>query len=103
MRKIIILAAAMAAFGGAYSAQALVPGLPIMETEVGYGYNTAKDGIHSAHIEIAPIQKIVSVRNTGTGTMAEMKPIFMRNVSWAVYIWASATETIMTEIPKSTG
>lgn len=58
MRKIIILAAAMAAFGGAYSAQALVPGLPIMKTEVGYGYNTSKDGIHRAHIEIAPIQKI---------------------------------------------
>lgn len=30
-----------------------------MDTEVGYGYNAAKDGIHSAHIEIKPIPKVV--------------------------------------------
>ena len=43
---------------GLYSAQALVPG-GLMNTEIGYGYNGAKDGIHSAHIEIAPLNKIV--------------------------------------------
>lgn len=30
----------------------------IMDTEVGYGYNSAADGIHSAHIEVKPIPKL---------------------------------------------
>lgn len=47
------------AFLGTGTAHALVPGVDIMDTEVGYGYNATKDGIHSAHIEIKPIPKVV--------------------------------------------
>lgn len=61
MKKLAITAAAVlaAAFLGTGTAHALVPGVDIMDTEVGYGYNAAKDGIHSAHIEIKPIPKVV--------------------------------------------
>ena len=33
--------------------------LPLMQADAGYNYNTAKDGLHSAHIEIAPWKKFV--------------------------------------------
>ena len=61
MKKLAITAAAVlaAVFLGTGTAHALVPGVDIMDTEVGYGYNAAKDGIHSAHIEIKPIPKVV--------------------------------------------
>ena len=61
MKKLAITAAAVlaAVFLGTGTAHALVPGVDIMDTEVGYGYNAAKDGIHSAHIEIKPIPKEV--------------------------------------------
>ena len=52
MKKLLFAAAVLTVFSGAYSAQALIPGVPVLETEVGYGYNGAKDGIHRAHIEI---------------------------------------------------
>jgi len=54
MKKVLALAAA-AAILGAGEAWAL----PLVGVEAGYGYNTAKDGIHSAHIEIAPLNRII--------------------------------------------
>ena len=59
MKKLLFAAAVLTVFSGAYSAQALIPGVPVLETEVGYGYNGAKDGIHSAHIEISPVSKVI--------------------------------------------
>lgn len=59
MKKIWFLTLGLAIGSGLYTAQALVPGIPFLETEAGYGYNTAKDGIHSAHIEIAPAKKVI--------------------------------------------
>ena len=59
MKKLLFTAAVLTVFSGAYSAQALIPGVPVLETEVGYGYNGAKDGIHSAHIEISPVSKVI--------------------------------------------
>ena len=59
MKKICFLTLGLAIGSGLYTAQALVPGIPFLETEAGYGYNTAKDGIHSAHIEIAPVKKVI--------------------------------------------
>lgn len=54
MKKILCMAAALALAGtgmaGAFGG--------IMDTEVGYGYNSAADGIHSAHIEVKPIPKL---------------------------------------------
>ena len=99
MKKLAITAAAVlaAVFLGTGTAHALVPGVDIMDTEVGYGYNAAKDGIHSAHIEIKPIPKVVA-RNTGTGTMQAMKRMCMRSTKSATSISAQATETIMTEM-----
>lgn len=55
MKKIIIAAAVLALAGGAGMADAFGG---IMDTEVGYGYNGAADGIHSAHIEVKPIPKL---------------------------------------------
>lgn len=100
MKKLAITAAAVlaAAFLGTGTAHALVPGVDIMDTEVGYGYNAAKDGIHSAHIEIKPIPKVVVGADTGTGTMQAMKRMCMRSTKSATSISAQATETIMTEM-----
>ena len=42
MKKLLFAAAVLTVFSGAYSAQALIPGVPVLETEVGYGYNGAK-------------------------------------------------------------
>ena len=39
MKKLLFTAAVLTVFSGAYSAQALIPGVPVLETEVGYGYN----------------------------------------------------------------
>lgn len=54
MKKILCMAAVLALAGtgmaGAFGG--------IMDTEVGYGYNNAADGIHSAHIEVKPIPKL---------------------------------------------
>lgn len=52
MKKLLFAAAVLTVFSGAYSAQALIPGVPVLETEVGYGYNGAKDGIQigRAHV-----------------------------------------------------
>lgn len=54
MKKIVCMAAVLALAGtgmaGAFGG--------IMDTEVGYGYNSAADGIHSAHIEVKPIPKV---------------------------------------------
>lgn len=85
MKKLLFAAAVLTVFSGAYSAQALIPGVPVLETEVGYGYNGAKDGIHSAHIEFRLSVKLLSVRNTDTGIMAEMKRIFTPSINWAMY------------------
>ena len=41
MKKLLFTAAVLTVFSGAYSAQALIPGVPVLETEVGYGYNGA--------------------------------------------------------------
>ena len=38
MKKLLFAAAVLTVFSGAYSAQALIPGVPVLETEVGYGY-----------------------------------------------------------------
>ena len=54
MKKILCMAAALALAGtgmaGAFGG--------IMDMEAGYGYNSAADGIHSAHIEVKPIPKV---------------------------------------------
>lgn len=54
MKKILCMAAVLALAGtgmaGAFGG--------IMDTEAGYGYNSAADGIHSAHIEVKPIPKL---------------------------------------------
>ena len=52
MKKLAITAAAVlaAAFLGTGTAHALVPGVDIMDTEVGYGYKAAQDGLHSPQI-----------------------------------------------------
>ena len=47
MKKLLFAATLLTVFSGAYSAQALIPGVPVLETEVGYGYNGAKDGIQT--------------------------------------------------------
>lgn len=85
MKKLLFTAAVLTVFSGAYSAQALIPGVPVLETEVGYGYNGAKT------VSTAPISKsrlsvkLLSVRNTDTGIMAEMKRIFTPSINWAMY------------------
>lgn len=55
MKKIIGAAVALALLSGGLTAQALVPGVDI---ETGYGYNTAKDGIHQFHVAVTPIPKL---------------------------------------------
>ncbi len=55
MKKMIGMAAALALLSGGLTAYALVPG---MDIEAGYGYNTAKDGIHQVHVAITPIPKL---------------------------------------------
>ena len=55
MKKILCMAAILALAGGTGMASAFGG---IMDTEVGYGYNSAADGIHSAHIEVKPIPKL---------------------------------------------
>ena len=56
MKKLVCLAAmATLLAGGAGSASAIGG---IMDPDVGYGYNGAADGIHSAHIEVKPIPKV---------------------------------------------
>ena len=55
MKKIIGAALIVALLSGGLTAQALVPGIDI---EAGYGYNTAKDGIHQFHVAVTPIPKL---------------------------------------------
>lgn len=55
MKKIIGAAVALALLSGGLTAQALVPGVDI---ETGYGYNTAKNGIHQFHVAVTPIPKL---------------------------------------------
>lgn len=56
MKKLICLAALAALLAGGAGSVSAIGG--IMDTEVGYGYNGAADGIHSAHIEVKPIPKV---------------------------------------------
>lgn len=92
-----------AVFLGTGTAHALVPGVDIMDTEVGYGYNAAKDGIHSAHIEIKPIPKVVvgaeyrHWNHAGNETDVYAKYKIGHSIS------AQATETIMTEMQNFFG
>ena len=105
MKKLLFTAAMLTVFSGAYSAQALIPGVPVLETEVGYGY---KRGTVQKTVSTAPISKfrlsvkLLSVRNTDTGIMAEMKRIFTPSINWAMYTLVWATEIIMTETQKFT-
>ena len=51
MKKLILLAAAAALAGGAYTAQAApVTYVPAMGGNVGYSYNGSADGIHNMEI-----------------------------------------------------
>ena len=78
MKKLLFTAAVLTVFSGAYSAQALIPGVPVLETE-------------QKTVSTAPISKfrlsvkLLSVRNTDTGIMAEMKRIFTPSINWAMY------------------
>ena len=54
MKKLGVFAFALALLSVGWTAQALVPGVDI---ETGYGYNTAKDGIHQFHVAVTPIPK----------------------------------------------
>lgn len=58
MRKKVWLLALPLMLAGGINAWALVPGVDLLDTEVGYNYNNAADGIHSAHIEISPLNKV---------------------------------------------
>ncbi len=56
MKKLLLCTAVLAAFTGVGATHAM--GLGILDTEVGYSYNGAKDGIHAAHIEVTPFDKV---------------------------------------------
>ena len=84
MKKLLFAAAVLTVFSGAYSAQALIPGVPVLETEVAMATTEQKT------VSTAPISKfrlsvkLLSVRNTDTGIMAEMKRIFTPSINWAM-------------------
>ena len=60
MKKLILLAAAAALAGGAYTAQAApVTYVPAMGGNVGYSYNGSADGIHNIYAEFSPIDRLV--------------------------------------------
>lgn len=58
MKKNILLLALPLIVAGGVHGWAISPTLGLMDTEVGYSYNNAADGIHSAHIEISPLDKV---------------------------------------------
>ena len=91
MKKLLFAAAVLTVFSGAYSAQALIPGVPVLETEVGYGYKRKDMATREQKtVSTAPISKfrlsvkLLSVRNTDTGIMAEMKRIFTPSINWVM-------------------
>ena len=60
MKKLILLAAAGAPAGGAYTAQAApVTYVPALGGNVGYSYNGAADGIHNLYMEFSPLNRLV--------------------------------------------
>ena len=85
MKKLLFTAAVLTVFSGAYSAQALIPGVPVLERKSAMATTEQKT------VSTAPISKfrlsvkLLSVRNTDTGIMAEMKRIFTPSINWAMY------------------
>lgn len=58
MKKTVVLLALPLMLAGGVHGWAFSPTLGLMNTEVGYTYNNAADGVHGAHIEISPLNKV---------------------------------------------
>ena len=84
MKKLLFAAAVLTVFSGAYSAQALIPDFRFQNRKSAMATTEQKT------VSTAPISKfrlsvkLLSVRNTDTGIMAEMKRIFTPSINWAM-------------------